>query len=202
MSGLIYEDRESGIITTIAGMSQSGKSTLAKQRTRRHARFVAWDERAEYVNQGCELIRTIPELARVLAGREKGRFAYQGRKGDFAAFCELAYLWGQEWPCTVLVDELAGVTHAGKAPPGWHELVTKSKYWGMHVYGISQTPSESDKTVWRNADVKVCLMLDTEMDREYMVRLGFRPDDIPRQKLQYIERRAGQEAVTRKNIRV
>jgi len=196
----LRETRESGRIIATAGMSQSGKTTQIKKDTLQHDRLVVWDVRGEWpADPAVKVERLVnrQQLWEALADQYAGRYAYvpdgNNLQEEFDQFCKLAYLWGQMHPATIIADELADVTTPSKAPDGWGQLLRKGKLYGNLIYGISQFPTESDKTTWRNADILRCFVVVADEDRAYMARrMGVSADQIPGEKYQYIEKRVGQ----------
>lgn len=188
------QQREDGVLVAVAGASRSGKSESVKRDTRDHPRVLVWDVRREYPQVGFTSLSDHAALLDATEGQGKGRFAFHPpgeATRDFEFFCKVALLWGQVWPCSVIVDELAEVTHPGKAPPAWHKLVTQGAHWGIWVYGISQCPAESDKTIWRNAHVLRCFRLVAEQDRAYLARrMAVEAGQLPTVPLQWVERDA------------
>jgi hypothetical protein len=63
---------------------------------------------------------------------------------------------------------LAGVTSPAKAPEGWHTLVSRGRKRGIVIYGVTQRPSESDKTIMGNSTLKHVGMMPRAKDRKYM----------------------------------
>jgi hypothetical protein len=95
---------------------------------------------------------------------EKGR---THRVSYFPAFCKLAFVWMKAAPRGVLVvEELADVTSPGKAPQGWGDIIRKGRHYSGSIYGLTQRPSESDKTLAGNADVIHCGRLSFPTDRK------------------------------------
>ena len=186
------QQRDDGVLVAVAGASRSGKSAFVKIDTREHARVLVWDVRREYPREGFKSADTHKALIDATDSSSRGRWAFHppgGQARDFEFFCRVALLWGQLWPCTVIVDELAEVTHPGKAPPAWHKLVTQGAHWGIWVYGISQSPAESDKTIWRNAHRLRCFRMVADQDRAYMARrMGIDPAQLPVLPLEWVER--------------
>ncbi len=195
------QERESGKIIAVAGASQSGKSSQVKTDISTHERVAVWDVRGEYPNAKYALnmrkVTTRRELIDALSDDQPCRVAYmptfsQSIADEFDFFCRAAYAWIKYWPATIVCDELADVTNPGKAPPAWGELLRKGKYYGAFIYGISQSPQESDKTIWRNADVWRCLRVEGEDALIYMAkRMAISADKIPTVNLEFVQRLAG-----------
>ena len=140
-------------IEVICGASGSGKTSYVLRRTKTAARVWAWDMKAEYARaaSGWRLVERAADLVR--AAREGWpRVAYAASDaGQFDLWCKAAHaaagMHGGLW---VVAEELADVTHPGKAPPAWGIILRRGRDRGMHVLAITQRPSESDKTAIGN----------------------------------------------------
>lgn len=157
-------------ICVACGGSGSGKSAWIKQQVRKYRRAVVWDISDEYSAAGFHRVQGLPGLARALlkAGAGPGRYAYvPAGPDDFEGFCRAAFAWRR---CAVIVEELANVTTPGKAPWGWHRIVSMGRKYGLHVYAATQRPAESDKTVIGNATLLHVGRMTRATDRAYMAR--------------------------------
>ncbi len=128
---------------------------------------------SDWLKHGYELVTSIGELARVLVARAKApaRITFKGVPHDralFERFCRCAIRWNEFERTTTIVEELAWVTSPGKAPAGWHELVTGGMKFGADMVAITQRPSESDKTALSQATLIRCFQLDRPSERKYM----------------------------------
>lgn len=183
--------REDGLVTAVAGMPRTGKTTWVQRETRDHARVLVWDYRGEYQAANCTLITNLRTLLTTLKGHKTaGRFCYQGKVEDFDTWCFAALAWGKYFPATLIADELADVTTTQKAPQALGEIERKGAGYGLHFYGISVSPSESDKTLWRCAQLYHCHTLMLQSDVELMSKkLMCRPEDLQGLRpYQYLER--------------
>lgn len=161
-------------ISVVCGGSGTGKSAWVKRRLTTVKRLVIWDMTGEYAREG--IATPVDKCAALVqhlqAAGKKGacRVAFQPQSAAaplFNLFCRAAYAFGN---CVVVVEELADVTTPGKAPPGWGVVVRRGRHKGLTVYGVTQRPSESDKTIMGNATlVHVCKMKRAQ-DRAYMAR--------------------------------
>lgn len=160
----------------VVGASRTGKTTYILQRTAGVQPLLVWDPEGQWTAMRLARAVTRSELVRIT--RElgpAGRLCYQGEptRHDFEFFCRVAWAWVRLAPCTIIVEELADVTNPGKAPPGWGVLIRRGLKYGPTIYCTSNTPQESDKTVFRNASLKVSFYLELPQDRAYMAeRLG------------------------------
>ena len=154
-------------IFVVCGGSGTGKSAWVKQQIAKAARCIVWDITGEYARHGFEPICSAARLIESLR-QSAARVAYVPPSlGHFDFFCRAAYAWGR---CTVVVEELADVTTPGRAPSGWGVVVRRGRHRGLTVYGITQRPAESDKTVIGNATLTHCCKLKRDPDRAYMAR--------------------------------
>jgi hypothetical protein len=74
---------------------------------------------------------------------------------QFDAFCALAW---REGNVLIVVDELAEVTKANKAPAAWRKVVNVGRSYdqgkkSIAIIGMSQRPAEVDKSFLGNCDV-------------------------------------------------
>ena len=154
-------------IIVVCGGSGSGKSAWVKQQIAKAPRLVVWDVDDEYHGSvpGIQRFTSLAELAGVLKVSRRGRFCYVGKPGDFELWARLAFAWGN---CVAVAEELAGVTSPAKAPDGWHTLVSRGRKRGIKIYGVTQRPSESDKTIMGNSTLKHVGFMPRAKDRKYM----------------------------------
>lgn len=181
-------------------MSRSGKTASASRSAASAKRVVAWDPQGDWLKFGLTQCATVRELALELSAHttSPARLAFVGgrlRGDDFSKFCRAAFAWGRLARCVVVVEELSWVTHPGKAPDGWLELVTGGLKYGIDIVSITQRPAESDKTALSQATVIRCFQMERADDVRYMakeLRVDVaRVDALKR--LEYLEkdRRAG-----------
>lgn len=161
-------------ITVVAGMSRSGKSAFVKNEIERRPILCAWDPDGEYVEAGISrAVYTRRDLMQWATSPALGRISYVGPVArdefNFWALCCL-HKGNFVKHLTVVAEETADVTHAGKAPKNWGQLVRKGAKRHISIYAITQTPPESDKTVMRNARRIVCFLQDRVPDIDYMAR--------------------------------
>ncbi len=165
-----------GRVVLVAGSTGSGKTLWTRQQTATATRLLVWDSlgewsrelRIERVNLR-ELARSIrAEVQEGAAGKYRAAFTGPVTRENFAAFCQLAWVWLRLAPSVLVIEELADVTSPGKAPPAWGEIVRKSRHFGASVYAITQRPAESDKTVIGNAAALHVGPLAFPSDRKYL----------------------------------
>lgn len=190
--------RDASIIV-VCGSSGSGKSAWVKKRIAKKRRVLVWDTDDEYAGD-FERVSTCSGLVDRIKGAASARVAFVAGREHFDFWARVAFTWGN---CTAVAEELAGVTSPGKAPTGWHTLVSRGRKRGVEVIGVTQRPSESDKTIMGNASLFHCAMLSREQDRAYMAKeLDVSRDMISGlEKLEFLEKKAGIKGVTRGKLR-
>ena len=174
--------RVDGELFLVCGSRGSGKTAWTRQRCEGAERLLVWDSVEEWSEDGLVTpVRSLPELhSRVMADlAAPGPFRVGYVPGDitqakFTTFCKLAFVWmkasgrfASRAPGGVLVvEELSDVTSPGKAPRGWGPILRKGRHYGGSVYGCTQRPAESDKTIAGNADLIHCGRLSFPTDRK------------------------------------
>lgn len=177
--------RADGEAFLVCGSRGSGKSGWTRQQCEGAERLLVWDSVGEWSRDGIVTpVDTITELQLLIkadaANPGPFRYGYTGPirvewKEDgrsrsveyFPPFCKLAFVWMKAAPRGVLVvEELSDVTSPGKAPQGWGEIVRKGRHYSGSIYGLTQRPAESDKTLAGNADVIHCGRLSFPTDRK------------------------------------
>lgn len=191
-------------ITLVCGQSGSGKTSQVMKRTRDDRRVIVWDVKGEFAElKGFAALSSAAELARTLSTMQAGRVAFVPRSLSlFDHWCNAAYAWGH---CTVIAEELADVTTPGKAPPGWGVVVRRGRARGLRIFGITQRPSESDKTILGNVTrIIVCAMARAD-DRRYMARELDVPqsavDGLRIDALEYLEKNARTREILRGSLK-
>lgn len=156
-------------ITLVCGGSGSGKTAWLVRQIKRERRVLVWDMKGEFArDHGFEAVDTLSALIERLRKAKVARLSFRSvRPTDFDAFCRAAYAWGN---CVVVAEELADVTTPGKAPLGWGMVVRRGRDRALVVYGVTQRPAESDKTIMGNVTRVHCCMLQRPGDRAYMAK--------------------------------
>ena len=152
--------RPDGIAILVTGSRGSGKSGWTRQAVQRESRLLVWDTMHEWSRDRVVTpVRTLQDLHQVVVQdlMHPGPFRY-GYVGPtttktFPTFCRLAIVWMKAAPGALVVEELADVTHPGKAPEGWGECVREGRHYGGRLYALTQRPAESDKTIAGNVDI-------------------------------------------------
>lgn len=196
----------------VVGSRGAGKTEWTMQQTHGATRLLVWDAVQQWTKRGLvQPVWSIDQLKEAIVTdiRAPGRFrvGYAGpisitlpRKPPlrpikvelFPIFCKLAWAWLRcRRGSTLVVEELADVTQPGKAPDEWGEIIRKSRHeHGSRVFGLTQRPAESDKTIAGNADVIHCGRLSLPRDRKSLAEyLDVPVAEVTRlQSLQYLER--------------
>jgi hypothetical protein len=168
--------RPDGLAVLVAGSRGSGKSGWTRQQCEGAQRLLVWDSVHEWSRDRLvRSVRTLTELHKLIVADVAApgvfRVGYTGpvNAKTFHTFCKLAFVWMKAAPDgTVVVEELADVTNPAKAPEGWGEMIRKGRHYGGRIYGLTQRPAESDKTIAGNADVIHTGRLSFPRDRKTM----------------------------------
>jgi hypothetical protein len=175
--------RPDGLAVLVAGSRGSGKSGWTRQQCEAAERLLVWDSVHEWSRD--RLVRPVRTLTHLhelvvadVASPGEFRVGYTGpvNAKTFHTFCKLAFVWmkvsgpfASKHPGgVVVIEELADVTTPAKAPEGWGEIVRKGRHYGGCIYGLTQRPAESDKTIAGNADVIHTGRLSFPRDRKTM----------------------------------
>jgi hypothetical protein len=152
--------RSDGQIFLVTGSTGSGKTTWAL-REAGGGDLLVWDSKLEWYKKArLSTLRTLDALHGVIMADLKNpapfRYAYVGQhtRAHFEIFCRLAWVWLRaKKGRTLVVEELSDVTHPGKAPDAWGEILRKSRDQKARIFALTQRPAESDKTVAGNAAI-------------------------------------------------
>lgn len=164
-----------GRLFVVAGASQSGKTTLIKQRVVRVPRVIAWDVEDQFSQlRGFRRITTRKELLKAVTtikGPAKLAYVAGGnlfKEFDFWAGC--AMYWRRYLgPADAVGEELADVSTPSKAPGNWGILLRRGLKRGGDIYAISQRWAEADKTAIGNASEFIVFRVNGD-DVDYLAR--------------------------------
>jgi hypothetical protein len=153
------------------GSSGSGKTHNIKKDVAGYGRVLAFDpEGAFNESEGFKCTTDRKEFYKL--ARESGniKLTYQGNgAADFDWWCRLVFaLADARRPVALIVDELAGVTTVSKAPPGWHQILTRIRKYEGRVFAGAQSPTEIDKTLMRQKNRMFIGYLERPADHDYM----------------------------------
>jgi hypothetical protein len=179
--GSAISQRTDGTLYVVSGASRSGKTSWIAQRVAAAPRLLVWDTVGEWAEKfHCKPRWSFEYLARdVIPGAPAQRIAFQPMMGpdsptmaeQFGGFCRMAYVaMRAHRRLTLVVEELADVTSPGKAPPAWGVICRRGLRFGPEIYGVTQRPSESDKTIMGNASVFHCHSMARADDARYMAK--------------------------------
>jgi len=154
-------------VTFVCGARGSGKSSWLKQYARGFGRVLVWDPMREYGEAlGVEAVGAPSDLVALRHADPVLVFAPEFvSTAAFDFFCHVA--WSRR-AGLVIADELAAVTHAGKASGWWGRLIREGRHRGIEIAGATQRPAEIDKTIIGNATRAVVFRLQRRADRELM----------------------------------
>ncbi|MCG7979594.1 MAG: ATP-binding protein [Candidatus Thiodiazotropha endolucinida] len=156
-------------IIVVCGGSGSGKSAWVKKQIKNERRVLIWDVNDEY--QGVRVTNR-RDLINAVKGNKTKTFRIRYvppvvTQDEFSFWCEVAFIAGN---LAAVAEETADVTSPSKAPPGWGKVVRRGRHQRLKVYGITQRPAESDKTIIGNKTLIHCCMLKRAQDRAYMAK--------------------------------
>lgn len=189
-------------IVLVTGSSGAGKTTWMKKIIKRRKRVIIYDAaKHEYGDVADLVIVADPPDKKGAESAEKKllkairqnldsqiKIAFQPLRPtaeNFDFWCRVVYAWGD---CTAVAEELADVTTPGKAPTGWGDVLRKGRAYGLKVYGLTQRPAESDKTIIGNATLIHAGRQARFEDMKYMAReMSLTADDFKMQPGQWIE---------------
>ncbi len=187
-------------IVVVCGGSGVGKTHWLTGEIRKERRVMVWDMKGEYARDfGYQKVTGKMELLEIMKTSSLARISFQSVEAkNFDFFCRAAYAWGD---CTVIAEELADVTTPAKAPTGWGMVVRRGRDRALRVYGVTQRPSESDKTIIGNRTLIHCCLMPRAQDRLYMAReMDISKERLDRlQRYEWIER--GQDGTIRQHIK-
>ena len=157
--------RRQSCIRLVCGATGAGKSEYVKRAVRRLDRVLVWDMEDEYAAENMARVTRLRDLIDEVRGSPAARVAYVAPAARFGDWARVALAWGE---CTAVAEELASVTHPGKAPEGWGDLIRRGRKRAIRLIGVTQRPAEADKTIVGNASVIRCGMLWRVRDAAYM----------------------------------
>lgn len=196
-------------IVAFFGGTGSGKSlSVALELARRKPkRLVIWDLMRDH-GKGCEQFTTIPALyarARELKPGDAFKICYwpgsRNQGEEFDLVCEIAYRLGD---LVLVVEELAFVTAANSAPPGWKKCTSTGRHRHLQLIGTSQRPASVDKHFFSNATRIRTGRLNFGDDIKTLANIiNAKPEDITAlAELEYIERDLTSGKITRGKLKI
>lgn len=191
-------NRAEGECGLYTGSSRMGKTFQLQKKIKSHKRVIVWSVKETidkygklwpdtiYLSNRHDLRNTIRSKGK----NKKLRIVYMPKSmKEFGAWAQAAHALGIVAPCSVIGEELADVTSAGKAPDGWGNLLRQGLGWGINIYALSQRPAESDKTILGNLTYIHTHRMARADDRKYIAKeMDIDPDQIKDlEKYQWIE---------------
>lgn len=162
-----------GKIIAIVGRSRSGKTAWLKKRIANSKRLLVWDIEGQY-DDNMQIVTTKGELVAAIKLKE-ARISYQRpkNKDEFDYWAKSALVFAmlgseQGLMSDIVAEEISDVTSPAKAPDGWGTLIRRGSKYGANIYGITQRPAESDKTLFGNCHEVHCCAMRRPADRKYM----------------------------------
>lgn len=164
-----------GRLVILAGASRSGKTAYARKATARDQRVFAWDIEDQWSKlPGFQRVTTAAEMVRAAATPGPQKIAYVAPTDPARAFAIFAGACfasvDRIGPAVIIAEELADVTHPGKAPAAWGMLVRRGLKRGATLYAISQRWAEADKTALGNASEFVIFRQSSADDVRYLAK--------------------------------
>lgn len=200
-----------GRLTVVTGRTRSGKTLSTRQAVKAERRLLVFDPKGKWAElDRCRALLSRAELFKVARQGLAGRFAFISQtRADFGYWAEACYWWGRVGNIkgarsVAVAEELSAFTTPGKAPGGWHLLLTQGLEFSIDVWALVQRPAESDKTCIGNATRLRAFAMTRAADCEYLAReLDCDADEIGRLKpLSYIERDMLTGRLSRGRVRI
>lgn len=200
-----------GKLTVVTGRTRSGKTLSTRLALKKERRLLVFDPKGKWAElDHCTPILSRRELLKIARGGLSGRFAYISQdRGDFGYWAEACYWWARVLDTrharsVVVAEELSAFTTPGKAPQGWHLLLTQGLEFAADIWALVQRPAESDKTCIGNATRLRAFAMTRAADCAYIAReLDCEANEIAALKpLSYIERDMITGGLTRGRVRV
>ncbi len=155
------------------GSSGSGKTHTIKKDIKNDKRVLCFDPEGSFsAADGFTVTTDKAEFFRL--ARESGsiRLCFAaGGQSNFNWWSDVCFaLADARRPTTLVVDELGGVTGAGKAQGGWYDLISRGRKYGIKIRAGAQRPSEIDKTLMGNKNGLFIGYQERTGDMEYLAR--------------------------------
>lgn len=186
------------------GASGSGKSSYVKIKMKGRKRVVIFDPQAEYDGKS---VGTVDEVRRAMVANYNGfRVSYKPRSGKepdcLSALCKLILFaqlpfkeTGKGDGLVLVVEEMnLSFPVAGGAAkcPGFAEVCSRGRHYGIEVWGVSQRIAEVDTRFRGNCTETVVFRQKGARDQAAAaLELGCKTADLPRENLKYLHESAG-----------
>lgn len=153
------------------GSSGSGKTHHIKQDIAGEKRVLVFDPEGSFTAvDGFKVVESRAEFLEIAKNTGPVKLCFAaGGQANFNWFCDVVFaLADARRPCVMVVDELGGVTGAGKAKGAWYDLVSRGRKYGVKIRAGAQRPSEIDKTLIGNKNGLFIGYLERMGDIEYI----------------------------------
>lgn len=186
------------------GASGSGKSSYVKQRIKTARRLVVFDPLEEY---NARHVHSLDQVRREMAASFGAfRLALVPRSGSEAdtlsMLCRLLMRAQQPFkegrltaPLTLVVEEMNmsfPVAGGAARSPGFAEICSRGRHFGIEVIGVSQRIAEVDTRFRGNCTETVVFRQKGARDRQAAAaELGCHVRELPGENLEYIHEQAG-----------
>lgn len=174
---------KTGEMILACGASQSGKTYWVREQLKAAKRVMVWDCEGQYEDICPTVATSLRQLANILKRNPKNiRISYQPTSlKDFEGFCKLAFFFcdcgleyketnGEPMRTYIVAEEISDVTSPSKAPNGWGILLRRGLKRNAYIIGVTQRPSESDKTIIGNCSQMHVCGLGRYQDEVYLAK--------------------------------
>ena len=200
-----HQQIKDGVITAIVGASGSGKTAYLKQKIAKSERLIVWDIEGQYNDNMTRISEKMELIAAIKQPKARISFVAKDIK-DFDFWAQCAFVFAKQGAAIgkhtdIVAEELADVTNPAKAPNGWGMLVRRGRKYGANIYGITQRPAESDKTLFGNCMVlHVCALQKLNDKKMIAEELDIDLTEVKalvRENLDYIEKDMRNNKITK-----
>lgn len=186
------------------GASGSGKSSYVKQQVAQARRLIVFDPLAEY---DAAQVRTVEQVRAAMRSNFGAfRLALVARAGaeckELSKLCRLLMAAQQPFKdrgkgsgLTLVVEEMNmsfPVAGGAQKCPGFAEICSRGRHYGIEVFGVSQRIAEVDTRFRGNCTETVVFRQKGQRDRTAAAaELGCGLSELPSENLHYIHEKAG-----------
>ncbi|MCE8508341.1 ATP-binding protein [Ruegeria pomeroyi] len=188
------------------GASGSGKSSYVKQQVAQVRRLIVFDPLGEYEATQVQTVEQVRAAMRASFGAF--RLALHCRTGsegaELSKLCRLLMAAQQPYKdsggrrgagLTLVVEEMNlsfPVSGGAARCPGFAEVCSRGRHYGIQVYGVSQRIAEVDTRFRGNCTETVVFRQKGQRDRAAAAaELGCSTGDLPSDNLQFVHEKAG-----------
>lgn len=186
------------------GASGSGKSSYVKAALEKRRRVVVFDPQAEYSGKRLSNLEAVRKEMR--ANWSGFRISYTPPAGKepqaLSALCRLLLAaqrpfkeTGRGSPLVLVVEEMNlsfPVSGGAARSPGFAEVCSRGRHYGIEVWGVSQRIAEVDTRFRGNCTETVVFRQKGQRDQQAAsLEIGGKPADLPRDNLAFVHERGG-----------